>query len=653
MFERVPRWVWAVGLFVGVLLWAGVVYVQGFELGEEGFWLHAATVGGDLHDTLELGGASGRVHLLRGVGALFGLSARTLAWLQAFLTALVGLWGSWFCWRRGLGYSSAVFALAAIALGPVPPWLVPVVAVVAARESAHSRWALCAWALSAAFGLGAFFLASLLLFFPSEVSAACPPRARERIVGLVCAGVVLSLSGILAGDLGREWQHGWSGALSNAWMQLREGSAWSWWQSFAHGPYLSTPFAELGTGEALGARWPAHPALRQSAHRLLYLALLGGACLYLWKSSRRRWLYPLSLCGALILSVRGDLPQLRPALFLAIPGWFLLTESRRARRWIATALLLVLLPLLGEKLWLLTHYYRDSLLLLDQPRANILLDRTRTAELDRLSTALREAGPPMLVWPDAAGLHVLTGIEAASRFVRQPREDVSKEMIQEFTARPPLRVLLAPPAIRGPNAVAWRQPELHEWMRLHYQLLGSYMGGIDRFRVLAPLPVDTKLDDLPLPSRLPFAEMGVATEPGPTLQAELAVGQSFRVGSTDFAGISLRWQTDRPNLSIPLRFHLWSRDAGEQSYDTLLNFWDADIDLPQSGHRSYLRIGPVPDTAGADLALTFELREPIMAQVQPLWHRHDTGTERVDFYPEGTAMLNDEPVAADFYFFAY
>jgi len=644
---------WTFVAFVVALWSGGLLFAQGFDLRDDGWWLLGAQNARGLHGSIQLEEASGRFMLLHAVMTLFGESARSLVWLRAVLSALCGSAVFALLFHGGRRVGAWVALAAVLALGPPPPWLLPPLILVLGLETRKWRLAASAVAAACAFGVGSFALCLL-------VSVCAWPRSSEDKplrwpwIGIAAGVVLVCVIGWQAGGIARELDAGWRRPVERMLTTLGSGAAWNWWHSMRGGPLLGLPFAELHSGAEIQPLFGGHSAVRAWSFRALYLFVFAAAIAATARAlQRRRGGAGLALCvaGAAVLIARGDLIQLRAASVLAFPGWLFLAGRLRAARWILFVLALPLVAPLAERAWLIAHHYRSTLLHWDTARAEILLDPATIREIESLNERLPGRGDPMVVWPNAPGLHWLLERPPGTRYVRQPPADRSAEIIDEMRRSEVAAVLLGPECLRGPRSLAVLQADLHEHLRTHFQVNGSATVLGQSFRLLAPLPQGIALDDLSLAQRMPVAEMGVGTERTPALREGLAVGQSFRMGSTDFRGFSLRWQTSRDGVVLPLRFHLWLKDG--ERYDTLLHFFDADIEIESSGERSTMRVGPLPDTANRELALSFNLREPIDFVAEALWHRHDTGRGDVDFYPLGSAMINDEEVAADLYFAIY
>jgi len=350
---------------------------------------------------------------------------------------------------------------------------------------------------------------------------------------------------------------------------------------------------------------------------------------------------------------RPDLHHLGSIAALTVPAALVLLPSSGRRRIVWLVLVaLALAPRAAERAWLATHVLREGLIVWERPRAEILLTRDRIHNLERVVGTWVGTTEPALIWPAHPGLHFVFGIPAPTRHLLMPStERASLEAIGDLSADPPSRILLGLAGAGSAMQIRRQSPAIWDFLRARYEVVGDVAGVSDEFRALQWH--EGKLDAVGLPQRLPDLALSFANDSSPALVPDLAVGQTLVTGGSDLAGVSLRWATPGTDLHPRLRIDVWAQGSDGRGFTRLLAFYDIQLDIPRDGHRSWIRFGPVADTAQRELALTFELQEPSPVPLHLLWHRHDMGDAERDFYPEGTAIVNGQPVAADLYLSTY
>ena len=619
---------------------------QGLDLAEDGRWLYAASRLSALHEELRVADAPGRYLLLRASFALAGESARALDFLQAALAALLALllfallrWA-----KAGAWAWSAPIAVAA--LGPVTP-TAPLLVALALALRWRRVWTAALFALALIMGIQIAALGLGLV----ALDAQRPRRWQPAFVGIALGLLLLSAFALLAGRPAL-----WQDALVDPGLRwasaLRGGAAWQWWESLRFGAYPRTPFAELQSGENLSALLPGHGALRWFGFGLLYASVVAAplALLLFWRRREQRTLFALAALASALLLARGDVPQLRAAALAGAVFWLLLpVTSRRLFLPLRLAFCALLLVPALERSWLAAMHPRNSLVEWDEPRAGVLLAAPRAQRLDALIRDLRQQPGSLFIWPPTPGIHFLSQRALATRALLP---NIGADSLgAEIAATQPSLALLAPSAIVGARALSSTEPSLIEELRLHYRWIGSMVGASEEFRALSRLGATESLDQLSLSERLPFAEMTVGNDLSPPLVPGFSIGQSLRMASTDLEGFSLRWSSPGGEQTVALRIWVWLQSGEERP--VLLQFFDTEVRIAGDGHRSYLRFGPIDQTAGLDLALTLEVRAQPAHELRLWMHRHDQGGRRADFYRLGSALFHEEAVAADLVFAAY
>ncbi len=680
---------------LGPLLLGLVVFRQGIQLRDDGLWLLGAQLlgqGGVLYRDLFVADGPARYVMLGPFLAAAGGSALGLVWLKSVCSAAAAAAGFWAAQRTGAGARAWLVPLGVVALGPPPPWIVTlgVLAVLFghALDCARDRWlpprsALlwgCAFGTLGWFGAGAGVAGAFVLLASAAIARAGILRSRalaaRLAVGLLAVVALPLALAALSGALDtalwdtvvhplRQWQQ-----------QMAHGGLLAWLRTLRSGAWLDLPFAELATGERLGAAWPAHAALRSLALRLLLLAIWVVPPLAL--SLRRRGaqagieagLCAFALAGWGVLVPAGGLNHLRAGWLGSL--WVLpavLAPSRlppraqpvgRAAAWVLA--LGALGPLAAEPLWLGLHARRATLQTWERPRAGVQLSPARAEGLDGVLADIvaRTGGnngtpaAPVLIWPAQPGLQFLLDAPLATAQATVGPGEVRDpaSVIASLDASAPPVALLSPVLSHSRDQLRADAPQLWSYLRRNYSLVGNVVDRPDEFRVLARVPGGLKeMLALPLPARLPDLEQAVGNDASPALVKDATVGQSFPVGDLDLAGIAVRWRTRRPDVHARVRVAVWLQRGGK--FDTLLDFFDVDVTIARDLDRSFLRFGPITGTANGTVAVTFELRDTTPQEIRLLWHRHDATQHVADFLPDGSALVNMQPVAADLYFFSY
>ncbi len=650
-----------------------VVFHQGFHMVLDGQWLLGGQLlanGGSLPRDLVTHDGLGRYWLLK---AWPEASASGLAMLKALLAAVTAGAGFLFARRMGAGAFAWIVPVGVVALGGSEPgWCIAAVLVALLSGGGNSRIALVAAGALAGWMLwfGVFF-AGLGLALMAAAWRSGDARGRGMSLGAWLVLVLwLVVPVIRQGDLATVWaehvQH-----VAMRWWQTDPGPHHAWWNTLTNTERLGRPFANVFSGESLSAAWPAHgTGLIGATWLRLALALsVGPTAWFALRSRTGGTLAAIMATGTLVASLTypGNAQALAHnfvGVLLAAP--LLLTRWSKARPLLVPLCTVMLmtgafLPSLAENLWLVLNQNRSGLVEWDQPRAKVRMSEAWVDNLESVFARFTNSDgevPPMLIWPRGSGLHALLGVPLVTRQATLLAGDNAGAAFDELQSNPPITVLLGLNRSFTGRSIARDSPDLWDFFRINYAVRGNVEAAGSGFRVLTYQSGGADaLAQLTLPQRLPDLELSVANEAGPRLRPGLTVGQSVQTGRRDLAGVAVRWSLQAPapgqaeEMVLPIRVRIWQKR--EEKYDALLEFFDVSIAVPRDQHRSYLRFGPVLDSAGKDLAITFELREETEREVALYWHRHDHGGVERDFYPEGDALLNLRPTAADLYFFVF
>jgi hypothetical protein len=607
--------------------------------------------------------------------AVLGESARTLALLESAFGGLAAGLGFLAARRLGAGRWAWWVPLGVLALGPFAPRQVLVLAAALLGASwleTGSRSSARGFAVGLLLGIAA--LSGLDgLAWSLAVGGVLAWELRKNTEGhrlrrLAVPGLGFALPWILALSAGAmqmalpaAFDQVVLGGLARFGEQLRAVPGLGYLKTAVGAEGARSPFTALHTGEVLDAFLPGQAGLRAWSFRLR--AVLIPLVLFLawrrsdWRAQPARILLVLASLPALTLLLRGDPLAVDRAWLGAV---FLLPALLGTWRgsWMRRCAL-VLLPLLLfglsalEMGWLATHRHRPGLQWWERPRAGIALAEAQVEQVEALFTALGGAGEPLLIWPASPGLHFLMERPPAlpqtvllPGWVRNP-----ERLAEELRAARPIHILLGLTWYYGGRQIEELAPGVWDQLRRDYWVIGNVSQGGLRMRVLELIPPEGKIEELPLRKRLPEIEQTVGNGTGPAMRPGLEVGQSFEVGNEDFEGIAVRWHTEREDLVVPVRVRVWMFREGH--WGNLVRFDDLDLSIPGDLHRSYIRFGPIAETAGTRLTVTLEVREEIDYDLRLVWHRREGDNSAVDFYPEGTATIEMDPVNADLYFLTW
>ncbi len=680
------------------------VYRQGFNMLDDGLWLLGGRVlfeGGTLYQDLFSIYGPARYILLLPLFPLFGVSALSLAILKCLGDGLAA--GLAFRASRKLGAGSWAWLvpLGIMALGPFQPRYVALLGLtlllVYAQENQTSKnWFLAGlvWGFVALFGIdGTAYGTLLVVTFLTVGWLEKKEMPKDGLwLGLGFAGVVFSAIGLLmirgAGD------SAWWDAVVYPLTRFQAAMGISWWETFQRGPELGKPFAHLTTGEVLPGVWSSHGAGVTLGIRTLFvgLGLIPPLALVVaWRRGQLfRWIpwVVLALTGWLTMAGRGGGLHLKVAwlgtlvLVAGLLGDLFSTKIKNQRQRILSrsALVLGLVGLaagwgtfLVEKTWLATHGNRPGLEIWDRPGARISLDKTRIQVIEEVFSArtpdgkkpLAAPSDPVLIWPAQPGLYAIMDrplATAQATLLAGEVRDPSAVIRQLETSAPPMAVLgKTRGLVSGVRAMGELAPELWTWQRDHFWILQEFREGNNEFKVCAFEPQGRdKLLTIPLKFRLPDAEIRVLNKrlelPGPGV----VIGQSFRVGSSDLAGLVVRFLLDTEGpAEVTLKLKLLGKSAPEtdandyQSFDRPLGQVVKKVTIEKSLKKIAFPFHPIPGSAGQDILMTLEVTETPPIPIGIGCHLFEGEEPENDLYPEGTAFVNGRSLAADLYLLTY
>jgi hypothetical protein len=440
-------------------------------------------------------------------------------------------------------------------------------------------------------------------------------------------------------------------------------------ESFFRPQGMNTAFSQVFTGEHLGPAWPGHVGLRVAAIQMI--AGLVFAVPFLAFIARRQAvdtrmgsLFALALSSWVVILWRSDVAHVFAAfygtLFVAV---CLLGVIRLARIPVVLLgvvfLVAAMAPLAGERLWLVTHANRSSLIQWDRPTAEIAMAKGRHETIERVLATL-DAGneSPTIGWPAQPGLAFLSGRPLATRQVTLLSGSVRDEasVIADLHKSGPEQLVLGRAAGLTPGArsVDELAPSIWTYLRSNYFVELQIADGAEGFQVIRNAGRNgVDLESLPLERRLPGTSQLVKNAQTPPLSPGVVISQVFRVGGIDLRGIVLLFATTGTlPTEMDMEIEIEELLAGGRSQS--LAVFRSRVPLDQNAQPRTLAFPVIPRTAGKMIVLKLSATLDSGHEVRLLWHdpRADKG-KPVDYYPEGHALLNGRPVDADLFFISY
>ncbi|MEN8007708.1 MAG: hypothetical protein ABFS42_11880 [Candidatus Krumholzibacteriota bacterium] len=660
------------------------VHRQGFNLLDDGLWLLGTRIlaeGGTLYgDVFSIYGPA-RYFLLMPFFLILGKSALALAVFKALLDGSASLFGYLYTRRLGAGAWAWLVPLGVVAIGPVHPRYLAAALFAAfvgwiLVRPVTSRWAAAlglAWGGLCLFGLDMAGYGAAILLVGWIVFRRRVERGKVRptlpaagiAVGLVVVLGTATLVCLVSGVLGAAF---WDTVVYPV-TRFGDAMGVSWYESFLHDSLLDDPFSGHFTGEDLAPAWPGHGSLRALGFRAMFILVWLIPPAFLWSlrrsaDARQGPLLALVLAGWVTLLARGDVFHLRLVWFgtlLAVPLLIARAPGGRVVRGALAALfcLVVIGPLFGEQVWLATHLGRPGLVRWERPAADVHLEKNRAMKLESLCSELDWDGrSPVLVWPAQPGLQFVLGAPLPTAQatllgaeVRSPATVIAD--LEEH--KPPVAILgLGRGLVAGVTHIQGLAPTLWSYLRRHYLLANEYATEYERYQTAVRAPeTGAGSPGRKIEARLPGAAQEKKNSASPALGPGVAVAQSFKVDDFDLGGLALMFKAPGP---FPYRISPVMTIFEKVGFGKprLLRRLDLNVTLNQATQKILFSFEPVPDTAGKKLLVVISGHPEGTRPFGLLWNK-STGesAEFVDYYPEGQAFFNHQPVQADLYFISY
>jgi hypothetical protein len=683
--SQVRSWLLWTALFIVPAFLAFLVERQGFNMLDDGLWALGTRVvahGGLLYRDIFTVYGPAQYYALLPFFWIFGESARTLVVFKAVVAGCSSILGFYVVRRYGAGRLGWLIPLGVLAIGPVSPRYVCAAAFAAFhaevlwrtnRQFTNGLLLGIAWGCLSLFGLDMLVCGAIIVFAGHGFTRLLASNALT-FRDLRIAGMLVGLAGVLAIAL---LFAAATGTLAHAaWDTVVCPLAYSphhvtlnFLESFFRPQGMNTAFSQVFTGEHLGPAWPGHVGLRVAAIQMI--AGLVFAVPFLAFIARRQAvdtrmgsLFALALSSWVVILWRSDVAHVFAAfygtLFVAV---CLLGVIRLARIPVVLLgvvfLVAAMAPLAGERLWLVTHANRSSLIQWDRPTAEIAMAKGRHETIERVLATL-DAGneSPTIGWPAQPGLAFLSGRPLATRQVTLLSGSVRDEasVIADLHKSGPEQLVLGRAAGLTPGArsVDELAPSIWTYLRSNYFVELQIADGAEGFQVIRNAGRNgVDLESLPLERRLPGTSQLVKNAQTPPLSPGVVISQVFRVGGIDLRGIVLLFATTGTlPTEMDMEIEIEELLAGGRSQS--LAVFRSRVPLDQNAQPRTLAFPVIPRTAGKMIVLKLSATLDSGHEVRLLWHdpRADKG-KPVDYYPEGHALLNGRPVDADLFFISY
>jgi hypothetical protein len=663
------------------------VHRQGFNLLDDGLWLLGTRIvvdGGTLYrDIFSIYGPA-RYFLLAPFFLILGKSALTLAIFKAMVDGTAALFGFWYSRKLGAGCWAWLVPLGVVALGPVYPRYLAAAVFAAmvgetlARPADRPRalflgaaWGgLCLFGLDMA-GYGAVILVGgwLLSRIFTRGSGQRPILA---VVGLATGlGAVLTIATLTCRALGILEPAFWDTVVYPV-TRFSDAMGVSWYESFLRDPLMRDPFAGHFTGEILTPGWPGHAWQRVFGFRAMFIMVWLIPVVFLVGLRRRGDVrlgpvLALALSGWATLLVRGDVAHLRlvwfGTLLLATVLVSRLTAGRPVRGvLVGLLLMLVLGPLLAEQVWLATHLNRPGLVRWERSTAQVYLETKQTETLEALCTELPWDGKsPLLVWPTYPGLQFVLGAPLATEQVTllggEVRDPAAVIADLEKT-RPPVAIFgSARGIVSGVTNIQGLAPELWAHMRRHYDRGQEYLSEAEAYLVSTRRSATRSAAgsgrDPGAEIRLPGASMEITTGASGALGPGVTVAQSFRVLDFDLSAVEFLFRSPGP-YPYPVSLVLTFYELGGPTGKRRLQQMPIQVALEKRTKKIMFSFPPLVGTRGHTLLMEITGSSEGTRPFSLLWNKAtEKSPQYVDYYPQGQAYFNQQPVEADLYFVSY
>ena len=672
-------------MFIVPALFTFLVERQGFNMLDDGLWALGTRVvadGGLLYRDIFTVYGPAQYYALLPFFWIFGESARTLVLFKAVLAGCSSMIGFYVVRRYGARRLGWLMPLAVMAIGPVSPRYVCAAAFAVFhaevlwrthRQFTNGLLLGIAWGCLSLFGLDMLLCGAIIVFagyaFTRLLSSNALTFRDRRIAGtLVGLAGVFGVALLFAAATGTLTLAAWDTVVCPL-AYSPHHIALNFLESFFRPQGMNTAFSQVFTGEQLSPAWPGHVGQRVTAIRMIVGLVFAAPFLALIArrqsvDTRLGSLFALALSSWVAIMWRSDVAHIFAAFFCTLfVAVCLLGVIRLARSPVAVLgvafLGAAMVPLAGERLWLLAHANRSSLIQWDRPTAGIAMAKGRHDTIERVLETL-DAGheSPTVGWPAQPGLAFLSGRPLATRQVTLLAGSIRDEasVIADLHRSGPEQLVLgrAPGLTPGARSVDELSPVIWTFLRLNYFVELQIADGAEGFQVIRNAGSSgVDLESLPLERRLPGTSQLVKNAQTPPLSPGVVIGQVLRVGGTDLRGIVLL-VTTTGTLPTEVDMEIAIEELLADGSTRSLALFRSRVPLDKNAQPRTLAFPVIPQTAGKMIVLNLSSTLDAEHEFRLLWHdpRADKGVP-IDYYPEGHALLNGRPVDADLFFISY
>lgn len=678
-----------------VLLWTALfatpavvayfVDLQGFNLLDDGLWVLGTRViadGGMLYRDFFTVYGPAKFYILLPFFWILGESVHSLVVFKAVVAGGSSILGFFVTRRYGAKHMAWLVPISVLAIGSIPPRYIfaTVFAVTYAEILSRSSRLFAnglilglAWGALSLFGLDMLASGTIIVFagaaFTHLLTPSAPSFPVQRLFGVIVGLVgVLAISLLVAVSTGTLSSFVWDTIACPLTFAPRHIGL-NFLEGFFRPQEISTVFSQVFTGERLAAAWPGHAGLRIVAVRMMTALVFVAP--FLVGFVRRKAIDPrvgplfaLALTGWVLLLWRSDVAHVFAAfygtLLLAVCLLSVARIPRIPATWLGVLFVVVAVaPFAGERLWLLTHADRPSLVQWDRPTAKIAMAKNRHDTIERVIGSFEMGDEsPTIGWPAQPGLVFLSGRPLATRQVTLLAGSVRREtsVIDDLRESDPGQLVLGrvaglAPGARSMDALA---PSIWTYLRSNFFIELQVADGAEGFQVIRSAKKSAvDLESLPLERRLPGTSQLVKNSQTPPLTPGVSIGQTLRVGGLDLQGIVLLVATTG-TLPVEADMEVEVDEILADGRTQRLALFRTRVPLDERVQLRTLAFPAIPHSAGKMIVLNFSVASNTGNDFRLLWHDPRAAKlDPIDYYPEGHAVLNGKPGDADLFFISY
>lgn len=662
-----------------------VAELQGFNILDDGLWLLGTQVladGGTLYRDFFTVYGPMKFYLLLPFFWILGESVRTLVVFKAFIAGSSSIFGFIVARRYGARYYGWLVPLCILAIGSVPPryFFLSLFAFAFSEMSSRSSRLFInglllglAWGAISLFGLDMLLCGIIVVFMGGTCGRIIAPVAFRPQIRWVY-GTLVGFFGVLGFSL---LIVAVTGSLTHfIWDTLICPTAFSphhIGQNFLEG-FLSprgsnTVFSQVFTGENLGPAWPGHSVMRTTGVWTMMILIF--ATPFLAAKVGRKSVDPrlgpiisLAFAGWVTLLWRSDVAHVLAAFYCTlVPSVCILSNFRISRIPVSAigtvAIVLATAPFAGERLWLLSQANRPNLVQWERPTAQFYMAKSRVDVLEPLLESLgSDARTPTVGWPAQPGLVFLADRPLATRQVTLLSGSVRDEsaVIEDLRASNPTQMIIGrisglAPGARSMEALA---PSVWAFLRSHFFIESQVADGSEGFQVIRSAKKSgIELRDLPLERQIPGTSQLVKNSQTPVLESGMTVGQEFRVGGLDLHGMVFLFSTTG-NLPTEFDVEITVEEILTGGRTKQLALFKSLVPLDQRVQLRTLALPDIPRSADKQIVFELSITSDEEHDIRMLWHdpQAENG-DSTDYYPDGNALLNGQPVRADLFFISF